>query len=401
MHTTAAVPFKPELPLSAVATVAERAQAAGWKDALPMAGGEPRFDPPRAALSVLANQQPGMICAVTRYSPFRGRFGLLEGIQRKLATVNGVHAGLDELIVVPGGSAGLFAVLSVLITPRRRDVVITDPCWEHYPNIITAAGGRAVRLRTTIQDAHNELDLDEIAAMVTSRTAAVLLNSPLNPTGSMLSSAEIEAVGELCDRRATALIVDEEYETFSYGGRRHMSARAAHPTAISVFSFSKSFALTGIRLGYVAAPPPVIDALKRFALYTWMYPPSPSQVMAEALLTGELLVYLEQVRQAYERKASYLASALDNAPGVDCAMPEGGVYVFPRIADVEGTSLTSRLIEEQHLLCVPGEAAGETGIGHVRLFVGLEDELLDEAVERVQRCLNGRQSSAVAEALGT
>jgi aspartate aminotransferase len=391
--------LRPELPLSAVATIAERALAAGWTDTLFMAGGEPRFDPPAMALRRLADDGPHSVQAITKYSPFRGHTDLLEGIQRKLASINGVRAGTEDLIVVPGGSAALFAVLSVLVSIDRPEVVITDPCWEHYPRIVAAASGRPVWARTVPSGAHNELDLDALANLIGERTAAVLVNTPLNPTGSMLSREEIGAVGELCDRVGAYLVVDEEYETFTYGGRRHVSARLGHPNAISLFSFSKSFALTGIRLGYVVAEATVIDALKRFGLYTWMYPPSPSQAMAAAMRTEDLGDYLEGVRRLYAGKARRLSTALDAIPQVDCPMPEGGVYVFPHVADRRGDSLTYQLIDDQHLLCVPGEAAGRTGRGHVRLFVGLDDELLDEAVRRIRRCVDIERAPAGGEAV--
>jgi aspartate/methionine/tyrosine aminotransferase len=379
--------LRPDLPLSAVASIAEEAAAAGWTDVIPMAGGEPRFAPPSAALSALPAAPTD---ALTKYSPFRGTPALLTGILRKLAEVNDLEVDLAEVIAVPGGAQALFSTLSVLLDEDRREVVLADPCWEHYPRIARAAGATVVTVPTHREDAHDRLDLDVLAATVSSRTAAVLLNTPLNPTGSMLTATELLAIGDVCDRAGARLVVDEEYETFAYGGRRHVTARAIVPGAISLFSFSKSFALTGIRLGYVCADPVVIDAIKRFGLFTYMYSPSPSIVMAAALLQDDLRPYLEKVRSEYEGKARALVADLARVPGVACTMPEGGVYTFPRIASPDGSSMAMRLVREQHLLCVPGEVAGTAGRGHVRLFIGLDEDVNHAAVARIRNLTGDR-----------
>jgi aspartate/methionine/tyrosine aminotransferase len=326
---------------------------------------------------------------VTKYSPFRGHRILLDGIRRKLERVNGLDVPDAEVIVVPGGAAALFSIVAVLLTSDRRNVVVADPCWEHYPNIVTAAGGRPVRVPTRRDGAHDAIDLEALSRAVGTTTAAVLLNTPLNPTGSVLTPAELDVIGDICARAGAELVVDEEYETFVYGGRPHTTARAARRDNISLFSFSKSFALTGIRLGYITAPARIVDALKRFGLYSYMYPPSPSQVMAAHLLGGDLGPYLRRVRDHYEECARHLHRSLDALPGVTCAMPEGGVYVFPRIAGPDGTSLATELIGEQHLLCVPGEVAGEAGRGHVRLFAGVDRELADRAIHRIGAVVSG------------
>ncbi|MGC4853336.1 pyridoxal phosphate-dependent aminotransferase [Micromonospora sp. DT4] len=373
--------LRPDLPLSAVASIAEEAAAAGWTDVLPMAGGEPRFAPPPAALSALSSAS---VEAVTKYTPFRGTVPLLAGIQRKLSEVNDLSVDLSEIIALPGGAQALFSALSVLIGPDRREVVLIDPCWEHYPRIAQAAGAEVRIVPTVREGAHDRIDLDALRGAVTSRTAAVLLNTPLNPTGSVLTAAELREIGDVCGAARARLVVDEEYETFVYGPHQHVSARSVVPEAISLFSFSKSFALTGIRLGYICADPETVDAIKRFGLYTYMYSASPSMVMAAEMLRDDVRPYLKNARGEYEAKAADLSANLDALPGVSCVMPEGGVYVFPRIAQEEGSSVAMRLVRERHLLCVPGEAAGATGRGHVRLFIGLDDAQNREAVLRVR-----------------
>ncbi|MFF2601333.1 pyridoxal phosphate-dependent aminotransferase [Streptomyces californicus] len=380
--------IRPDLPLSAVAAIAERAAAAGWSDAIPMAGGEPRFACPPGLLDALHTAHPD---SLTKYSPFKGTAELLEAARRKLIEVNHLDVDPDELIVVPGGAQALFSALSILVHGQRRRVVITDPCWEHYPRIAVAAGAEVVRVPTTRDGAHDAIDLDKLDRLVDDTTAAVLLNTPLNPTGSVLRPDELDRIGELCDARGARMVVDEEYETFVYGGNRHTTARAVRQSAISLFSLSKSFALTGIRIGYVTADAATIDALKRFGLFTYMYSSSPALVLATAALQTDLSGYLEGVRSEYEEKAANLAKALDAIPGVDCVLPEGGVYVFPRIAGADGKSYADRLLSEQHVLCVPGETAGAMGRGHVRFFIGLDHESAVTAAGRVRAMLDNAE----------
>ncbi|AGM04481.1 pyridoxal phosphate-dependent aminotransferase [Amycolatopsis keratiniphila] len=376
--------IRPDLPLSAVAAIAERAAAAGWPDVIPMAGGEPRFPCPPGLLDSLHAASPDVL---TKYSPFKGTADFLEAARDKLNEVNHLDVAPDEIIAVPGGAQALFSTLSILVHGTRKKVIITDPCWEHYPRIAIAAGAEVVRVRTTRHSAHDTIDLDDLDRLIDHDTAAVLLNTPLNPTGSVLSEDELDRVGWLCESRGARMVVDEEYETFVYGAHRHTTARAARRSAISLFSLSKSFALTGIRMGYITADAPTIDALKRFGLFTYMYSSSPALVLGTAALRTDLATYLAGVRSEYEEKTARLAKTLDAIPGIECAMPEGGVYVFPRIADASGESLAERIVSEQHVLCVPGEAAGSSGRGHVRFFVGLADDVAATAAGRIRTLL--------------
>jgi aspartate/methionine/tyrosine aminotransferase len=367
------------LEISAVARILQTAAEQGWSDAIPMAGGEPRFPFPPEARSALLDAPDD---ALTKYSPFLGSERLLECIGEKLQRLNGVDLRERATIAVPGGSYALFATLSVLVDPGD-EVLIPDPCWEHYPSVVRAARGHPRRFPMVQEGGRETPDLGALEAAVTPRTKAVLVNTPLNPSGAVLTRDEIEGLAGICDRYDLALIADEEYETFVYAGGSHVSPGAVYDRAICLYSFSKSFALTGIRLGYVSAPPEIVELLRRFGLYTYMFAPSPSQAMAQAVLESDYVPYLRAVRDEYERKASGLAAALDRLPGVDCRMPEGGVYVFPRIAGPDGESLGWSLIERAHVLCVPGEYAGARGRGHVRLFVGVPDEAIAAATDRI------------------
>jgi aspartate aminotransferase len=368
---------------SKVSRILERAAASGWTDIIPMAGGEPRFDLPAGALEVLRESGPDLL---TKYSPFMGYADLLELIRVKLDTLNGIQVGADQVICVPGGSSALFCALRALVD-EGDEVIVQDPCWEHYPNIVRLVGGVVRRLPMLFDGGRYVPDLDRLKSLVNPRTKAVLLNTPLNPCGAVLTRAEAEGILAITEPAGVAVVCDEEYETFIHGPHEHFSMGAISDTVVTLHSFSKSFAMTGIRLGYVSGPAEVIQLVKRLALYSHMYPPSPSQRMAFGVLSGDYRAYLEGVRAEYTRKMERLRTGLAGIEGVECWRPEGGVYLFPRIDAPGDTPASELLIEQLHVLCVPGEGSGEQGRGHVRLFFGVPDPMLDDASARIASAL--------------
>jgi aspartate aminotransferase len=245
-----------------------------------------------------------------------------------------------------------------------------------------------VRFKMVRDGARLSLDPDALRAAITPRTRAILVNTPLNPSGEVLSRAECEQLVQVSNGAKLPLIVDEEYEAFIYGGRSHLSPGALDPDVITLHSFSKTFALTGIRLGYITGPEEVIEAVRRASLYSHMYPPSPSQVMALGAMQGDWQTYVRKVAALYETKTARLRAALCRIPGLDVPDPEGGLYLFPRFDHDPGPGgMADVLINEHHLLCVPGDVAGENCAKHVRLFVGVPDEAIDEAAVRIARAV--------------
>jgi aspartate aminotransferase len=360
---------------SAVSHLVTIAQESGWTDILPLASGEPVFSYPAGALEALriANDR-----TLTKYSPFKGHNALLELIQGKLRRSNRVEAKLDEIIVVPGGSMALLGAIRALADPGD-EIIIPDPCWEHYEHIIKLCYGTPVRVPYIPSRTRFELDLDALRGSIGPRTKAVLLNSPLNPLGVVIDAKELRAIESICEKSGVWLILDNEYEAFAYDGVEHFSGRAVSQQAIDLYSFSKSFALTGIRLGYVVAPKHIINEMRRFALYSYMSPPSPSQCMATGVLQDDYEEFTSQVRSLYQHKRDLLYNSLSGISGVDCWRPEGGVYLFPQLRTRPGQDVTKELLEQYHLLAVPGAGSGENGIGHIRLFIGLEDSVLERA----------------------
>ncbi|KJS17070.1 MAG: hypothetical protein VR78_06575 [Hoeflea sp. BRH_c9] len=368
------------LPLSAVSQIIQLANQAGWTDTLHLAGGEPRFDPPPKVLNAVTRAN---IEQWSKYSGFTGNADLLDAIVAKLKLINGIEATPENIIVTPGGSSALFTAIRAVID-HGSEVVLQDPCWEHYLSIVRLAGGTPKRFAMKRSGGREVPDLESLESALTPKTKAILLNTPLNPSGSVLLREDILGILDVAERHDIWVIVDEEYEAFVFGANTHLSPAALSDRVITLQSFSKSFALTGIRLGYAVAPVAAVDAMRRVSLYTHMYPPSPSQAIAVRALSTDLAGYLEKVRQHYEDKMERLFAHLSQIEGVTCERPQGGVYLFPELPRMHGRAASDVLINDYHLLCVPGEVAGSRGNNRVRFFIGVEDDVLDEAARRIR-----------------
>lgn len=365
---------------SAVSSIISKAASAGWEDTIHLAGGEPKFPLYPNLLEKFINFDSDMI---SKYSPFLGYRELIELIRSKLESINKVKASFEEIIVVPGGSSALFSSLSVTINPGD-EVLISNPCWEHYEKIIQLVRGIPKRFNLSYSNGRYEIDIENLKKNITEKTKVLLLNTPLNPIGSVLKKTEIQEIVNVCEKYGLWLIIDEEYETFVYDKNVHTSVRSLYDQAITLFSFSKSFALTGIRLGYITAPQKIINLLRRFGLYTYMLPPSPSQCMAISLMQGGSYVnYLTDVQKLYQQKMMYFFDLLKEIPTIQCWRPEGGVYLFPRLQTNQEDS-AKILIEDYHLLCVPGNVSGSFGDNHVRFFLGADDTVLLAASQRLK-----------------
>lgn len=380
-----------ELPDSAVSKILIEAANANYPDALPLAGGEPCFPTFDKIISSLNDFDEKLI---TKYSPFKGHNLLLELIQKKLQKINNINANLNELIVVPGGSFALVAALMAVVNPGD-EVLISDPCWEHYVSIVKLCRAKPVRFNMRFDGTRYTIDMEHLKSAINKKTKAILLNTPLNPIGSVLSRDEAKAISQLARENDFWVLIDEEYETFIYDNNLHYSARSEDENVITLFSFSKSFALTGIRLGYIVAPEKIINLMRRYGLYTYMYPSSPSQCMAIHLLSGDYISYLDNVTEIYQKKMSRLYNGIKDINRIDCWRPEGGVYLFPKLIVDSNIDAAKKLIDEFHLLCVPGYVAGEIGKYSVRLFVGVEDQHLDEATNRLKLFMKKYQAKTV------
>jgi aminotransferase len=363
---------------------------AEMKDVISLTIGEPDFTTPapltRAAIESLEAGE-------THYTANGGMIELRELIAENLSRRYGVdYAPRSEVVVTVGASEGLDATMRAVLDPGD-EVIYHEPCFVAYAPCIQLAGGVPVAISTT--DATDfRVTADAIEAAVTERTKAIFLGYPNNPTGAVLSREELQAIGEVAQRHDLLVVSDEIYDRLVYGSHRH-TAIASLPgmreRTVLIGGFSKAYAMTGWRIGYVAAPADLMAGIAKVHQYGIMCAPTASQHAAiEALRNGEPFV-AEMVAE-YDRRRRFMTDRF-NAMGLDCFGPQGAFYCFP---DVTATGLddeqfAEQLLHETKVGVVPGRAFGPSGEGHVRVCYATAYEEIVEAMDRIERFVRARR----------
>lgn len=328
------------------------------------------------------------------YSLERGRTGYtsnlgLPKLREAIAEYVGRHfqvayAPLTEVMVTVGVSEAIDLALRALLNPGD-EVLYHEPCYVSYAPSIALAHGVPVPVRTHREDCF-ALKASAIAAKITPRTRALMLNFPTNPTGATMPRAELEAIAALCRQHNLAVLTDEIYSELTYDGHEHVSIAALpgmRERTIFLHGFSKAFAMTGFRIGYACAPVELIEAMMKIHQYGILCAPITSQEAAlEAIRHGEPDV--EQMRREYELRRNFISRAFDDL-GLPCQRPSGSFYVFP---DIRSTGLSSRdfairLLQEKQVAAVPGDAFGPGGEGHIRCSYATALPQIKEALRRI------------------
>jgi aminotransferase len=273
----------------------------------------------------------------------------------------------SEVLVSVGVSEAIDIALRAILNPGD-EVLYHEPCYVSYnPSVALAFGtARAIPTRAENQFA---LLAEDLEAAIGLRTKAVMLNFPTNPTGATLDRAQIEAIAEVCIRRNLVVLSDEIYSDLTYDGREHfsiVSVPGMRERTIYLHGLSKAYAMTGFRIGYACGPASVIDAMMKIHQYSILCASIMSQDAAvEALERG--MPAMLRMRREYELRRNYIVQAL-NDMGLECFMPRGAFYVFPKITStgLTSTEFSMRLLREKRVAVVPGTAFGPSGEGHVR-----------------------------------
>ena len=368
-----------DIPRSGIRDFFEIVQS--MKDVISLGIGEPDFVTP---WHIRESAMFGMAKGHTGYTSNLG----LPSLRRAIADYVGRHYqahydGLTEVLVTVGVSEGLDLALRSIVNPGD-EVIYHEPCYVSYGPTITLAHGVPVPVPTFHEDEF-ELRAERVAAAITPRTKAILLNFPCNPTGGVMPLAELEQVAALCVKHDLICITDEIYSELVYGfeHRSIASLPGMRERTIFLHGFSKAFAMTGLRIGYACAPQPLIEAMMKIHQYGILCASITSQEAAEeAILRGAS--DMEAMRGQYLRRRNLVVSRL-RAMGLGCFEPRGAFYVFP---DIRGTGLSSRefalrLLDEEKVAVVPGTAFGASGEGHVRCSYATGFDQLETAMERM------------------
>ena len=267
------------------------------------------------------------------------------------------------------------------------EVLIPAPYWVSYPSITTMVGGQPVPVPTSSADGYR-LHLDQLRDYVTPNTKAIIINSPCNPTGHMLSSEEIEAIATLATEADLYIISDEIYEKLNFDGRPAVSLASIPDIAdrvVVINGMSKAYAMTGWRLGWLAGPTSLISAAGMFNSQTATAAATFTQHAAVAALTGPQDC-VEMMRRSYEERRNFMVNAFNSIENMSCPDIEGAFYAFPKVDETSKTSaeVANVILEQAVVVGVPGSAFGITSDAHIRFSFAEDFNLLKEAVERIR-----------------
>ncbi len=358
-------------------------------EVISFAAGEPDFDTPepikQAAITAI---QEGF----TKYTSPAGILELRQAIAAKLRSDYGASYEPAEIVVTAGGKPAFYFAFLALCEPGD-EVLVPIPAWVSYVEQIQLAGARPVAVPTSAAEAWQPLP-DRVAPLITPRTRAIVLNSPHNPTGTIYTRETLAGLAALAERHGFYLLSDEIYETMVYDGGKHLCVPAEWPEArdriVLLNSMSKTYAMTGWRLGYAVAPKPIADGITALQGHLAGNPNSIAQKAALAALTQR--VDLAGMVAEYDRRRRYVVERLNNMPGITCGTPRGAFYAFPDVRGVLASgsggggpatslALADHLLERAHVALVPGEAFGAPGF--VRISYATSMARLEQGLDRI------------------
>lgn len=343
--------------------------------------GEPDFaSPPNVIEAACQAAQSGY----TKYTANAGIASLREAIAEKLLRVNDDQVPPDRVTVTSGAVSGLMASM-MAVAQAGDDVLLPDPGWPNY-HLMAHALGVSTRFYPLRPENGFLPDPDEIARLITSRTKAIIVNTPSNPTGAVFPEHVVRQVVEIAERHDLWVISDEVYEQIIFEGMHVSPARFdAAGRVIRAFSFSKTYAMTGWRVGYIVSPPSVTEVINKLQEALISCAGGVNQRAAEAALRGSQQ-YVIEMRDTYHRRRDLLVRMLDGS-GLLAAVPHGAFYAMLDISKVTDDTygFARRLLVDQRVAVAPGETFGPSGRGLVRIALCAADETIRQGVEAIAR----------------
>lgn len=353
-------------------------------DVVNLAGGEPDFDTP---LHIQETAYKAIRAGDTHYPPAHGTPELLEAVAAKLERENGVYTAPDHLIVTPGGKWALYVALMTVVNPGD-EILILDPAWVSYNPMVKLIGGTPVHLSLPAERGF-ALSRELLEAHITPRTRMIMVNSPNNPTGYVMTPASMRTLVDAVIEHDIYLLSDEIYEHIIYPGHEHISPASYPEMAERTFvvnGFSKAYAMTGWRLAWVMGPPDAIRLGRSYMTNSITSAASFTMAAGVAALDGPQQCVADMLK-AYTRRRRFLLDALDEIEGVEYFPPEGAFYLFLRFPRTRRHSveLASYLLDAAHITTTPGVAFGAAGEGHLRISFASRDAELEKFVERLAK----------------
>src|SRR5579859_3613679 len=356
-----------------------KAMKAEGQDVIGFGAGEPDFDTPQHIKDAAAQ---ALAAGFTKYTPSSGIPELRTAIAEKLKADNNLDYKPSQVIVNCGAKHSCYNV--ILATCQAGDeVIIPAPYWLSYPEMAKLADASPVIVKTTEANGF-KLTPDEFRDAMTPATKLLIINSPGNPTGSVYTREELQALAEVALEEDILMLSDEIYEKITYDGAQSVSLasldKSIYDLTITVNGFSKAYAMTGWRLGYIAAPEPIAGAIDSIQSHSTSNPTSFAQKGALEALKGDQSSVAEMVKAFAERRA-YMHDRLNKIPGISCVKPMGAFYMLPNISKLglSSTSFCTKLLDEQKVAAVPGIAFGSDA--HMRLSYACSMENIQKGLD--------------------
>jgi len=356
------------------------------KDIIHLEIGEPDFDTPQ---NVIEAGVEAMRAGWTHYGPSAGYPELRQAIADEVGRSRGVEVAPEEVVVVPGGKPIIFFSILALID-EGDEVIYPNPGFPIYESMINYVGGRAVPVRLR-EEKDFTLDADELSHLISDRTKLIILNSPQNPTGGILTKRDIEQIAVAIGDRNIFVLSDEIYSRLIFEGRHHsiISEPGFKDRTILLDGFSKSYAMTGWRMGYGVMRADLAVQVARLMTNSNSCTASFTQVAGiEALRGDQGSVAL--MRLEFQRRRDMFVAGLNRIKGFSCRMPKGAFYVFPNVTATgwQSKRLADALLEEAGVACLSGTSFGEFGEGYLRFSVANSMENLQRALDRIEQWMS-------------
>ncbi len=321
----------------------------------------------------------------THYCDSQGVYELRAAIAEKVGAMRNVSVDPDSVVVTPGLRPVLF--YGALLSLQDGDEgIFFDPAFAAFPSVIGFAGARAVPVPLRSENGFR-LDIDELKAAITPRTKMLTLNWPHNPTGAVLSTADFEAIADVADEHDLVIVSDETYEEIYYDEvpRSVIEFPRLRERSIVMSGFSKTYCMTGWRLGYAILPDALVDGFARLTANSVTCTTTFVQHAAIAALRGPQDSVREMVEE-FRLRRDTLVDGLNSIPGIECHMPSGAFYAFPRVSGlgVSDVELADRLLDEADVATLAGSVFGEQGVGHIRLAYTTSRDNIVKAVDRIR-----------------
>ena len=365
-------------------------------DLISFGAGEPDFDTP-------GNIKDKAIDAIregfTKYTPPGGVDELKEAIREKFFSDNGLSYDISQIVINCGAKHTLYNLAQALFNPGD-EVIISAPYWVSYPDIVTLAEAKPVVIETS-EDQGFVMTPQAFEKAITPKTKAVIINSPSNPTGALYSQEDLLAIGKIALEKKILIISDEIYEKLIYDGKKFVSIASLDPEiknlTIIVNGVSKTYAMTGWRIGYAAGPRDIIGAMTKIQSQSTSNPTSISQKAAIEAIKGSQDSVAIMIRE-FEKRRKYMVDELNSIEGISCFNPEGAFYLFPRFSAFYGKKyrgktingsldLTDYLLDNARVAAVPGIAFG--GDNFIRLSFAVSMEMIQDGVKRISEAMAG------------